>query len=245
MIYSKNSNLQFLFYMTTCIHQPDFVPWLGFFNKIKSSNCFIIFDHVQASQGKSWLSRNRILLNGEPYWLTVPVNKSNKCRITEVVISDAKAIKRKHLGTLNQAYKKAKYFDEIFSEIEIIYMENFELLADFNLKFIKKICSLLLIKPKIISSTEICDMHPYLLDLNGNDLVLELCKVSGTNDYLSGNGCTDFIKPDSFLAEGIKFRFQDFSCNPYQQIGVNAFVSHMSIIDALFNAGPAGVSNLI
>ena len=43
--------------------------------------------------------------------------------------------------------------------------------------------------------------------LDQNDLVLELCKGSGTADYISGTGCLDFIRPDTFAQEGITFPF--------------------------------------
>ena len=63
------------------IHQPDFMPWLGFFHKLSLCNEFLVFDHVQISNGKSWSSRNKILLNGKPFWLTIPTIKSKNQRI--------------------------------------------------------------------------------------------------------------------------------------------------------------------
>ena len=100
--------------MRLSIHQPDFFPWLGFFHKIFHSERFIVFDHVQAPRGKSWLTRNQIILNGEPRWLTLPSRKQGLQPIREVEINYETNFKTKHLGTLNKPIAKRIFSERYF-----------------------------------------------------------------------------------------------------------------------------------
>lgn len=227
------------------IHQPDFMPWLGFFHKLSLGNEFLVFDHVQISNGKSWSSRNKILLNGKPFWLTIPTLKSKNQRINEVKISYQKNFQRKHLGTINRAYKKADYFSKIFPIIELIYSKNHEYLIDFNIDFIKIISKHLNLNLNLVKSSDLLLKNNIVDDLYGNELVLELCMLSNTKKYYSGTGCLDFIKPSSFVEKGIDFFFQEFEHPTYAQNISTDFISHLSIVDALMNVGFNGVSNML
>ena len=61
--------------MTVSIHQPNYLPWIGYFNKIVRSDTFVIFDDVQFPVGKKGFfgNRNKIKTNNGELWLTVPV----------------------------------------------------------------------------------------------------------------------------------------------------------------------------
>lgn len=227
------------------IHQPDFAPWLGFFHKLSLSNEFLIFDHVQISNGRSWSSRNKILLNGKPFWLTIPTTKSKNQRINEVKINYERNFQKKHMGTITQAYKKAPFYSEIFPIIQTVYSKNHEYLVDFNMDFIAIICDRLNIQFTSHKSSDLLFKNNKVDDLRGNDLVLELCLLCNADNYYSGTGCLDFIKPDLFHEKGINFFFQDFNHPTYAQGNSSDFISHLSIIDALMNIGFDGVSNLL
>lgn len=227
------------------IHQPDFMPWLGFFHKLSLGNEFLVFDHVQISNGKTWTSRNKILLNGKPFWLTIPIKKVKNQRINEVKISYQENFQRKHLGTITQAYKKAAFFSKIFPIIESIYSKKHEYLIDFNMDFIKIISNKLNLEFNYSKSSDLLLKNNIVDDLFGNDIVLELCMLSNSKKYYSGTGCLDFIKPSSFVEKGIDFFFQEFEHPHYLQHNSTDFISHLSIIDALMNVGFNGVSNML
>ena len=61
--------------MIVSIHQPNYLPWLGYFDKIIKSDIFVIFDDVQYPRGKKGFfgNRNQIKTNNGKMWLTVPV----------------------------------------------------------------------------------------------------------------------------------------------------------------------------
>lgn len=233
--------------MKLAIHQPIFFPWLGFFHKLELADQFVFFDHVQAVRGKNWYSRNKILLNGQVTWLTIPIKRKGKGfqKIHEIEINYSEQFTRKHLGTMNQAYRKCSNFNEIFSFVEGVYLNKFQFVSDFNMHFITKLCNQIGIQKKFLSSREIVERNEELFGKSGNELVLRLCSTLEADMYISGNGCMDFIEPDSFRSQGIEFVFQDFECREYPQNSVYEFVSHLSIIDALFSVGFSGVKRLI
>jgi len=196
----------------------------------------VVFDCVQAPRGKSWLTRNRILLNGNPLWLTLPILRSANQKINEVKINREVNYKTKHLGTIKQAYARAEYFKEIFAFVENLYAEDYENASSFSLQIIKAICVKLKIDTEFIGVSEIIS-DDELSRLSGNSLILEICKKGGANDYLSGMGCLDFIQPDKFKEEGISFKFQKLLHLEYRQQIATVFQPNMSVLDILFNLG--------
>lgn len=224
------------------IHQPNFFPWLGIFNRIAAVEKFVFFDHIQAPLGKSWFSRNKILLNGEVKWLTIPIERSNKSyqKIIDVNINYSINITRKHLGTIKQAYGKCKYFNEIFPLIEDLYIKKYNKLSDFNKEYIKLVSKRIGLNV-IFQSSSALNLNNFV----GNRLVLEICLQLGAQQYISGEGCLEFIDPSEFEKNGIEFYFQRFSHPEYAQINNGSFVSHLSSLDALFNVGFDGFRILI
>lgn len=231
--------------MIVSIHQPDFLPWMGFFRKILNSDRFVVFENVDVPQGKSWLTRNRILLNNVPSWITLPVHKASLLPISELRIASDRTFKRKHLGTIRQAYQKTAYFEELFPILDDLYQKKCDRVVDFNYMIIESVLKLLKIRVEILWATKLLPSGASCR-LKGNDMVLSLAKAAGATQYISGTGCTDFIMPEEFENEGISFRYQDFVHPQYPQAGSPiSFHSHMSVIDALFNIGSVGTLRLL
>jgi len=233
--------------MRISIHQPNFLPWMGLFNRIALSNKFIFFDHVQAMGGKSWLSRNKILVSGKDYWITMPVRKSGRLgqSINEVEINYDVNFKKKHLKTFEVNYNKSKYFNEIFPHLESIYNKNHTHISDFNKEFIILISNKLGLNTSFEASSEINSKDERLSNLSGNELVKEICISMKATQYISGEGCLDFIKPEDFKRNGIKFYFQNFKHPFYSQIKSSKFIENLSIIDVIFNLGLKKTAYLI
>lgn len=233
--------------MRVAIHQPNFIPWMGLFQRMHLVDTFVFFDHVQAMGGRSWLSRNKLLIAGRDAWLTVPVRKAGRLgqRVDEVEIDYQIDFVPKHLKTLMVNYKKSPYFAAIFPEVEAMFLQRPRLIADFNMTFITWAARLLDLPVNFLRSSELARENPVLESLAGNDMVLEICRAAGADEYVSGGGCLDFIDPEAFEREGIRFYFQQFEHPVYPQIGGGSFVSHLSILDALFNAGPEQTKNMV
>ena len=101
------------------------------------------------------------------------------------------------------------------------------------------------LKKSFVSSSEIVKAHKHIKLLAGNELVLALCLALEADEYLSGDGCLDFILPETFESKGINFSFQKYNHPIYTQSGNSEFISHLSIVDALFNIGIDGVKDLL
>ncbi len=208
---------------------------------------FIFFDHVQAMGGRTWLSRNKLLIAGRNAWLSMPVRKAGRHgqRVDEVEINYQVDFVHKHLKTLMVNYKKAPHFAAIFPDVEELYLRRYRLIADFNMAFISWAAKLLGLRVGFVRSGDLARKHPTLDALSGNALVLEVCRAAAADEYVSGGGCLDFIEPAAFEREGVRFYFQRFEHPVYRQVGSRDFVSHLSILDALFNAGVEQTKTMI
>ena len=233
--------------MRVAIHQPNFLPWMGLFNKMALCDLFVVLDHVQASHGSSWLSRNKLLIRGESTWLTVPIKRSGRGlqRINEVEISYDRYFVSKHLRIIRANYGKAPYFEEVFPVLSEILKQRYCRIADLNMALIIWLCSYLKLSVPLVKTSDLRENNPALAVASGNDLLLNICLSLGAKSYVSGNGCLDFIDPASFEDAGITFHFQRFEHPTYRQVGCAEFVSHLSILDALLNISPEETARMI
>lgn len=229
----------------SAIHQPDFLPWLGFFHKMSKSDKFIIFDTVPISTGKSWSSRVQILLNGKIYWLSIPIKRAGKAgqRICEVEIDNPRSNWERIFKTLYLAYHKCPHFPEVFDFLKEAVNPTSLNLAEVCFSIISKTAIKLNLKPQILCTSE----NERLLHSTQikTELIVEVCKEYGIRHYLSGRGCLDFLKPELFRNAGIEIVFQSFSEPQYSQLSSRQFVKGLSAFDALFNIGFEKTRNLI
>jgi hypothetical protein len=213
-------------------HQPNYLPYLGFFDKIRRSDIFIIEDNVQFER-QGFTNRNRILTADGVRWLTVPIKHVNKpLLISEVQIANRNnaSWKRKHYQTLKHNYCKTPYWNDYEDFFKETYESEWNLLIDLNMHLIKGIMGFLKIdKPLILSSS---------LTARGKKtaLIVSQCREVGAEVQLAGNGCKDYIDQNLFSEQGIKLVFQNFVHPVYHQ-STGRFVPNLSVVDYLFYAG--------
>lgn len=213
-------------------HQPNYLPWLGFFDKIRRSDLFIIEDNVQFER-QGFTSRNRILTSDGVKWLSVPVEHANKpLLINEVKIANESEPDwgKRHWLTLKHNYCKAPFWSEFSEFFEQTYDKQWTMLIDLNMHLIRGIMRFLKIdKPLVMSSS---------LGAQGKktELIIAQCKKLGADIQLAGNGCKDYIEDNRFKEEGIKLVFQEFNHPLYTQI-CEGFVPNLSVVDYLFCTG--------
>jgi len=223
------------------LHQPNFLPWLGFFDKMAKSDVFVIFDDVQFPRGKTYTSRTRIV-NGEPRWLTVPIKKKSRMlKINETEIDNTQAWAEKHWRAIEATYQKAPvwgkpnpYFKDIGPFFKVLYEIPEDSLLQLNMKFIIFIKNLFKIDTPIEYSSSVGNS-----ELQGLDRIIDIVKSLGGDTYITGNGVGSqrYVEPERFAAEGIKLEYQKFKHPVYYQRGWDDFVPGASSIDALFNEG--------
>ena len=215
--------------MNVAMHQPNYIPWCGYFSKMYACDLFIIADDLQMSGGKSFVYRNRIRTWHGVIWLSIPTNRSINDRILDIKFADNKWSKQ-HLNLLKHSYKRTRYFDEVFSMLEPIYNNSGEFLVDYNIILIKTIATYLGINCEIAMTSKIKSSY------TKDDRIIDLCKKTGCDTYISGKGGQNYQDPEKFKAAGIKLDVRIYEPIPYPQIHGD-FIPGLSIIDALFNLG--------
>ncbi|MGD6808900.1 MAG: WbqC family protein [Candidatus Bathyarchaeia archaeon] len=213
-------------------HQPNYLPWLGFFDKMQTSDLFIIEDDVQFER-QGFTSRNKIKTIDGVRWLSVPIKHAMlPMKIKDVEISNEgePAWASRHWLTLKHSYCKAPFWRDYCSFFEDTYAHKWVKLIDLNMHLIRGIMSFLDIKTPLVKGST--------LGVSGhkNELVLAQCKAVGADTQLAGIGGKCYINPERFEEEGIKLCFQNFHHPYYPQLHGD-FASNLSVVDFLFCSG--------
>mgnify|MGYP001571390196 CR=1 FL=1 len=223
--------------MIISAHQPEYLPYPGFFYKMAKADKFILTDHVQFSTG-DFLNRNRIRTASDQRgwaWLTVPVVTSGKGyqKINEVEIDNSTPWARQHWKTIYFNYKKTQFFDIYSDFFKKLYSKKWQKLADLNESIIYYLKESLGIKTPIIKSSD--------FDFKGHktDLIIELCKKFEADTYFSGQGLTTegkkhYIEEGKLKKDNIKLIISEFKHPVYSQ-RFEPFLENLSVIDLLFN----------
>lgn len=216
------------------ILQSNYIPWKGYFDLINFADEFIFYDEVQYTKN-DWRNRNRIKTPQGPAWLTIPVRQTSlDQRILDTPISDPKwAVK--HWRTLAQTYARAPYFKQYKDELEAFYNDpGSELLSAVNRRLIELICGWLGIGSRLSSSTD------YEMGEGKTERLVRLVQAVGGTHYLSGPSARDYLQTSLFTDVGLSVEWMDYSdYAPYHQAGPAPFEHSVSVLDLLFNEGPA------
>jgi hypothetical protein len=221
--------------MIVSIHQPQYIPWIPYFTKIRDSDIFVFLDDVQF-QKNGMQNRNSILGNNGELRLTIPVSHTSTTKINEVTITDQKIL-TKHWKSIEQNYSKSPYFEEFSVHLKPIYDKSYTLLNELNISIIKAITEYLAIPTTIMQSSSITKTG------EKSDLILDICKNLNAQCYLSGSGGISYLDKKMFADNKIKIETIDYRFFEYSQ-QKNIFHPKLSIIDLIFNQGTNSI-NLI
>lgn len=221
--------------MIVTIHQPEHLPWLGFFDKMRQAQLFVLLDNVQYRH-KYFQNRNKIRsANGET-WLNVPVLTRGRREqlINEVEIDNREVRWREKCWvSISLNYRKAPFFEKYCNFLKDLYEKEWHLLSDLNEYIIRYITGELNLNVKLVKASELP------VSGSGERLILDICKELGAKTYISGisgiAGRDREFEPE-FLEEGIEVVYQQFYHPIYKQV-YDPFVPCMSVIDLLFNYG--------
>lgn len=221
--------------MLIAIHQPQYLPWLGYFDKMDRADAFCYLDNVQYKKNE-WQNRNRLKTAQGWQWITVPVRYRFPQKIIEVSVNAAVKWQHKHLQALITNYKKAPYFDDYFPVFESALKHDFESIGDLNVHMITRIREILGMNSKpVVRASAI----PLSGDPTGR--LIDICRYFGGDTYLAGQDGTKYMEMDQFEKSGIKVATQEFEHPAYAQC-FGDFQSHLSIIDLIFNCGPESLT---
>lgn len=212
------------------IMQPYFFPYIGYFQLFKAIDTFIIYDDVTYIK-QGWINRNRILLNGKDFMITLMLNGASSFKlINEIEIGHNK---NKLIKTIEHAYKRAPYFDHIFPLLQELITLDESNLAKYLLFSIKKLVNHLGIDVKVLISSGIEKNNL----LKGDDKVIDICLKQKATHYINAIGGQNLYQKEKFEAHGLTLNFLKSGDITYKQTDTD-FVPWLSIIDVMMFNSP-------
>jgi len=225
--------------MILAAHQPHYMPWLGYLDKLAKSDVFVIMDDLQF-EAQNYQNRQRLKLAQGPAWLTVPlVRGTQQDRICDKQIARCDSPKQhwqhRHWTTIVTSYGRARFFDRYADDLHAVYTRPWTSLLDLDLYMLELVCRWLdICTPLVRSST---------LSLVGTktDRIIDMCKKLGARCYLTGaGGSTSYLDSERLGRSGVGVVWQAFTHPVYpQRYAERGFVSHLGFLDLVLNCGPA------
>ncbi len=220
--------------MKLAAHQPQYLPWLGYFDKMDRVDLFVLLDTVQYRKSE-WQNRNRIRTAEGWQWLTVPVHFRFPMTIREVRIDDAASWRRKHREALRIQYARAGLREEVLPALDTLLGQPFADLAALNTRAVKLLAGLLGVRTPILLASDL-DALPDGAD----ERLIALCRRFGCSTYLSGAGGRGYMDLEAYRRAGVRVEFQAFRHPIYPQAHPG-FEPNLSAVDLLLNCGQGAI----
>jgi hypothetical protein len=215
------------------ILQSNYIPWKGYFDIIHDVDLFIFYDDVQYTV-RDWRHRNKVKTAKGTEWLSIPAGEDRNRLICDVVLNDA-SWQAKHWRTLQQNYGRCPHFGCYQSYFERLYLgREWASLSELNHHLIKHISHEFL-----GIRTEFADSRSWSVGGQKMDRLLDLVVQSGATTYLSGPAARDYIDPERFTQAGVWLEWKGYNGYPAYPQRFPPFEHGVSILDLLFNVGPA------
>ena len=217
--------------MKLSIMQPYFLPYLGYWQLIASTDVFVIYDDVNFIKG-GWINRNRYLYQGQPkYFNLIMSGASSNKKINEVgLMKDSRYNPgKKLLSTFQMAYQKAPMYHEILPLLEDILLYDTDILDPYLKHSIRLICQYLEIPARILIASQITEKNNQLA---GKDKVINICRCLKADTYINASGGRELYHQEEFQKAGLNLYFIEMDPIEYPQFG-DPFVPGLSIVDVL------------
>jgi hypothetical protein len=224
--------------MKLAIMQPYFFPYIGYWQLIHAVDRFVIYDDVTYIKG-GWINRNRLLINGKPRYFTVPLHHSSphKC-ICDTVLQPSPIWRNKLVKMVENTYKKAPCFAEVFPVVERLIRHKTDNLADFVVNQLQILAAFMGISTEFMLTSRSYDNDEF----SGQERILDICKREGATTYVNLQGGQTLYENSTFRVADIDLCFIVMHVLPYKQRSAG-FVPYLSIIDALMEIGPVEVKH--
>lgn len=218
------------------IHQPHYLAWLPYLGKIVHSDCFVLLDDVEFTRN-GYQNRNRIKTSQGPLVLTVPVKQKLAQKILEVEVPD-NGWRKKHWASIQQAYRKAPYFERYQKEVETFFADPWPNLADPVCAMLEWLVQALGGQVRVVRSSAL------KVSSASTQRLVDIVRALGGTSYLSGSHALQaYLDPEIFTANDLPLELFDFQCPAYSQLH-GEFVGNLAALDALFHIGPEATREL-
>lgn len=216
--------------MIVAAHQPQYLPWLGYFDKICRADIFVLLDNVQFKKNE-WQNRNKIKTANGWQWLTVPVKYKFPQLINEVEINNKDRWQHRQRQALISNYRKAacwSFLEEFFEEV---FNTNWQFISQLNIHVVKRLVDMLGIKTSLHVASELGEFSE-----DPDDRLIALTKHFDADTYLAGGGGREYMDMEKYTESGIRVAFQEYEHPVYNQL-FGDFEPFMSVVDLVYNYG--------
>jgi WbqC-like protein family len=225
------------------IHQPNFLPWLGYYDKIQRADVFVVLDDAQFQKtGSTWTNRVQLLIAGAPAWVTVPVVRAyhGTRSISEMEIDDRSPWRDKLLRTIDLNYRRAPHFGTVYPWLASLIKLQTKSLVEYNLHAIRETLDAIGLTSKTLVLSSGLSVQT-----RATDRLIALVRAVGGDAYLAGGGAQGYQEDQLFGAAAVKLVNQAFQHPVYPQHNSSTFVPGLSIVDGLMNCGFQGTAQLL
>jgi len=219
------------------VHQPQYLPWLGYLAKWAAADVLVLLDTVQYEK-HGWQNRNRIKTRDGAAWLTVPVQAPFGTTIRDVRVDARQPWRRRHARAIEHAYADAPCFPRFREGLAALYAREWDALAPLAEASVRWLGAAFGIGTPIRLASA--------LGVDADDATTRLVRLSravGATAYLAGRDGVAYLDTAQFAAAGISVWSQAYEHPSYPQRH-GAFVPNLSGLDLLLNAGEAGLAIL-
>jgi len=219
------------------IHQPHYLPWLGYLAKLDRADCFVFLDTVQFEKN-GWQNRNKIKAPQGAQWLTVPVRHRFGQSLAEVAIAPGEDWGRKHRQALATCYGRAPHFAEAWPALEALYAARWDRLADLAVASVERLARLLGIHRATARASALGPLPD-----EPTDRLVAICQQLRADTYLAGASGPTYMDMAAFARAGIRVLVQEYHHPEYPQ-RYGPFIPNLAAIDLVCNVGPEGLAVL-
>jgi hypothetical protein len=224
--------------MICTVHQPNYLPYLGFFEKACRSEVFILYDTTQFRKN-DWQNRNKICSNDSWQWLSIPIIHNFGQKIKDVKIDLGKKPLKKNWLSIKTVYGKAPYFRDYAGIFEEIYSKDYSYISDLNCDLIIAIAGVLELPTKFIRNSILPQKEAY-----STQALIDICINVNADTYISGKEGRNYLDLGLFKEANINVIFQDYNHPVYEQFNCKSFQPYMCILDLIFNCGKQSLNIL-
>lgn len=225
--------------MICTVHQPNYLPYMGFFEKAYKSDVFILYDTTQFKKN-DWQNRNKLCVNNGWQWISMPILHDFGQKINEVKIKDPEKNLLKNWRSIKVIYGRAPYFKQYSPVYEEIYNSKIELICELNTRIILEAAKQLGIKTKFINNSDLPEINSV-----STQALIDITKNAGCDTYISGGEGINYLDMDLWNNSGLGIRFQKYHHPEYKQFNSTIFQPYMNILDLIFNCGPDSLDVLV
>ncbi|HTR54208.1 MAG TPA: WbqC family protein [Kofleriaceae bacterium] len=224
--------------MIVAAHQPHYLPWLGYLDKLAKADLFVVMDDLQY-EAQNFQNRQRMKLAAGAAWLTVPLHHGAQAeRICDKRIDNGGGLRHhwqiRHWRTLAVHYGRAPYFATYAPELRELYTRPWASLVELDLHVLELARSWLAIRTPIVRASA--------LGLRGakTERLIDLCRTVGAHAYLTGSGgSAGYLDAERMGRAGIGVIWQQFDHPRHaQRYPERGFASHLGFLDLVLNCGP-------